>query len=199
MRKPKIISLLASIIVLLSIIVFYQFTYTTLHLSPEMCEISLDGVSPKYFCDNGGSGTWLEGKYLKAKTDADGCLIITLKKAVISEWKNTFVDLQILQCVCADRPEMGINVDYSRDFLSYMENAHTCGFEISENFTRVIDSPDDNTWYYPIIVPACARMQMFEGKSCSEIKVEYIEINESGEIINTVIFPDDADSFMSIK
>jgi hypothetical protein len=40
-------------------------------------------------------------------------------------------------------------------------------------------------------------MQVFEGKTCTEVKVEHIEINEKGEVIETFIFPDDIDAFES--
>jgi len=72
-----------------------------------------------------------------------------------------------------------------------MKNAHTCGYEISEDFTQIIESPEDNSWYYPFVNVACATMQVFEGKTCSEIKVEHIEIDENGEIIEKVVFPGD--------
>ena len=167
---------------------------TTLHLSQMMCEASLNGITPKRFCETKGQNTFLEGRYLRAEVDSDGCLILVLKDEVISEWKNTFTDLQILQCVLKDTRDIGVIIDYSKDFMGYMEDAHTCGFEISEDFSKVIDSPEDNSWYYPFIVSACLKMQMFEGKLCSEIKVEYIEINIYGEIIETTIITDNAEN-----
>ena len=134
-----------------------------------------------------------------AMTDRDGCLIIILKNEVISEWKNTFTDLQVLQCVLKDARDIGITIDYSKDFMDYMKDAHTCGFDISDDFTKIIDSPEDNSWYYPFIMSACARMQMFEGKTCSEIRVEYIEINSNGEIISKIILLDEENLFENIE
>ena len=75
--------------------------------------------------------------------------------------------------------------------MDYMKDAYTCGFEISDDFTKVIDSPEDNSWYYPFILPACAQMQMLSGKTCQEITVEYIEIDGEGEIISTIIYPEE--------
>lgn len=191
-KAIKIISISFFIILILviAIIIYCRFTYSTLHISPTLCENSLGGISPDDFCQNRGRNTWLEGKYLFAKVDKDGCLIVTLKRKVISEWKNTFTDLQILQCVLDDR-DIGITIDYEKDFMDYMKDAHTCGFEISSDFTRVVDSPDDNSWYFPFITMACARMQMFEGKSCSEVRVEYIELGSNGEVINLIVYPND--------
>lgn len=164
---------------------------TTLHISPTMCEFMLYGVTPTDFFDSQGKGTFLENKYLQAQVDNDGCLILTLKNETISEWKNTFTALQVLQCVFGDARNIGITIDYSKDFMHYMEDAHTCGYEISEDYTKVIESPEDNSWYFPIINAACAIMQVFEGKTCKEVRVEHIEINDQGEVIETFIFPDD--------
>ena len=132
-KKIICISLITFIIVIfiVSIILYYRFTYSTLHLSPELCENCLNGISPSDFCETKGKGTWLENKYLFAKIDADGCLLITLKNNVISDWKNTFTTLQILQCVLGEDRDIGITIDYSLDFMDYMKDAYTCGFEIS--------------------------------------------------------------------
>lgn len=164
---------------------------TTLHISPTLCEPMLEGMTPAIFCDTEGRGTFLEGKYLQAFVDNDGCLILTLKNQIINEWKNTFLDLQVLQCVLGDSRDIGVTIDYSKDFMDYMKDAHTCGFEISEDFTKIVASPDDNHWYYPLITLACASQQVFEGKNCTETRVTYVDINDAGEIIETTVFPDD--------
>ena len=77
--------------------------------------------------------------------------------------------------------------------MGYMKDAHTCGFEISDDFTRVIESPEDNSWYFPFTTSACAKMQVFEGKICTEIKVEHIETDAEGKVIDIFIFPDDSE------
>lgn len=163
---------------------------TTLHIPPTLCESMLAGVTPAGFCDTEGQGTFLEKKFLQAHVDDDGCLILTLERDIINEWKNTFVAMQVLQCVLGDSRDIGITIDYSKDFMDYMEDAHTCGFEISEDFTKIVASPDDNHWYYPLITWACAMQQIFEEKICTEIKVTYVDVNDDGEVISTTIFPD---------
>lgn len=197
MIKKSILSILLSILsmtMLFSSCNREEFAdQTTLHISPVLCEAMLYGITPTEFCNSTGEGTFLEGKYLQAHVDNDGCLILTLKNETISEWKNTFTDLQILQCVLGQSRDIGITIDYSKDFMDYMKNAHTCGYEISEDFTKVIESPEDNSWYFPFTTLACATMQVFEGKICTDIKVEHIEINDKGEVIETFIFPDDSD------
>ena len=176
--------------VLLSVFVCYYFkrNYSILHLSPSMCEISLNGVSPETFCRSKGAGTWIEGKYLFANVDNDGCLILAVKNDVISAWKSTYLELQILQCVIGSSRDIGVTVDYSMDFMSLMENADTCGYEISEDFSKVVHSPGDNHWYFPFIVTGCATMQMFDGETCSENYVEFTEIDENGKIVEKIVF-----------
>lgn len=183
----------------LILMVFLRVNYTMLHLSPIVCEMSLEGTSPDVFCETRGEGTWLEGKYLFARVDAEGCLILILSEEVITQWKNTFVELHVLQCVLGDTCDIGIDLDYSKDFLDYMKDADTCGYEISEDYTKVIESPEDNGWYYPLIMPACVKMQMFEGKKCSEIKVKFLEVDENGEIVQRVIYPKDIESSTSLN
>ena len=191
-------SLLSILLSLLLIITLFSSCHkeeitnqTTLHISPTLCESMLEGMTPTRFCDTEGQGTFLEKKFLQAYIDDDGCLILTLENNIINEWKNTFVVMQVLQCVLGDSRDIGITIDYSKDFMDYMEDAHTCGFEISEDFTKIIASPDDNHWYYPLITLACATQQVFEGKSCTEVKVTYVDVNDDGEVISTTIFPDD--------
>jgi hypothetical protein len=152
--------------------------------------MSLAGVSPKEFCDTKGENTWLKGKYLFARIDDDGCLILTLKNQVLSEWKNTFFELHVLQCVLGDSRNIGIELYYSKDFMDYMLDADTCGYEISEDYTLVVESYDDNGWYYPVIIPACIKMQMLEGKKCSDITVEFIELDSDGNIVEKIVYPE---------
>lgn len=167
---------------------------TTLHIPPILCEPMLGGITPTEFCNVKGKGTFLEGKHLQAHVDDDGCLILTLESETISEWKNTFFDLQVLQCVLGESRDIGITIDYSKDFMDFMKDAHTCGYEISEDFTKVIESPEDNSWYFPFTTLACAKMQVFEGKTCEKIKVEHTEIDTNGKVIDIFVFPDDSDT-----
>lgn len=191
-----IISILVYLVFVLLIVslgyIYFSRNYTTLHLSPAMCSLSLNGTMPDTFCETKGSGTWLEGEYLFARLDRDGCLIITLKNDAIAQWKNTFIDLQVLQCVLGEERGIGITVDYSMDFFHLMETADTCGFEISEDFSKIVESPEDNSWYFPFTIVACARMQMFEGKPCSEIYVEHTSIDEYGNVIETIVLDNQA-------
>lgn len=162
----------------------------TLHIPPQIGEYMFEGVTVETFYSSKGAGTFLENKYKDARIDSDGCLILTLKKETVSEWKNTFTVLQILQCVLGDTQDIGITVDYSKDFMDLMKDADTCGYEISKDFTKVVQSPEDNSWYFPFTTVSCALMQIFDGKSCTELRVEHIEIDKNGEVIETFVFPD---------
>ena len=93
-----------------------------------------------------------------------------------------------------DTRDIGITVDYSKDFMDFMKDAHTCGYEISEDFTTVIESPEDNSWYSPFIGVACTVMQIFEGKTCTQVKVVHMQVDENGEVFDTFIYPDDAEN-----
>ena len=166
----------------------------TLHMSPTMAEYMLAGVKANEFCESKGKGTFLENKYSQAYIDQDGCLILTLSAETISEWKNTFTVLQILQCVLGDTRDIGITVDYSKDFMDFMKDAHTCGYEISEDFTTVIESPEDNSWYFPFISVACTVMQIFEGKTCTQVKAVHMQVDENGEVFDIYTYPDDAEN-----
>lgn len=167
---------------------------SVVHISPSMCETMFSvSITPELFCASKGANTFLENKYSQAEIDEDGCLILTLNSNVITEWKNTFQCLHILQCVLGGTRDIGVTIDYSMDFMHLMEKAHLCGYEITDDFTKVVASPEDSEWYFPSITLACAVMQMFDGKPCSDVKVEFINIDENGDVIEKFIFPDDTE------
>lgn len=197
-RKSTLSFFMAIVLVLITILsscnTVNHADQSVVHLSPFMCGFMLKGITPEEFHETKGKNTILEGKYSHAEVDDDGCLILTLENKVISEWKNSFRVLHILQLVLGDSRDIGIIVDYSMEFMHLMEYAYSCGFEISDDFSRVIQSPGDNDWYYPSIVAACAQMQVFEGKTCSEVCVEFLKVDENGEVIETIIFPEDTEN-----
>ena len=191
--KKLIIGFLAIVIVAIVVLggLFFQ-NYTVLHIPPEPCGYMLQGTTPEDFVAQKGSDTWLEGKYLFSHVDEDGCLILVLPNRAIAEWKNSLLPLQVLQCVLANR-DLGVDVNYSLDFAHQMEYAETCGFEIADDYTKIVDGPGDNTFYFPLIMAACIEMQVFNGVPCSEIRVEYLEIDAEGKILDKVVFPDDVE------
>ena len=148
-------------------------------------------VTPESFCETKGAGTFLEHKYRSARIDEDGCLIIVLTKGIAAAWKNDLYYLHVLQCVLDDTKDIGITVDYSKDpsagFLDLMKNANTCGYEISDDFTKIIASPGDNVIYFLFMPLACLIMQAFEGKMCTDYIVEYIELDENGAVEKHIV------------
>lgn len=188
--KKLIIGFLAIVIVAIVVLggLFFQ-NYTVLHIPPEPCGYMLQGTTPEDFVAQKGSDTCLEDKYLFARVDEDGCLILVLPNRAIAEWKNSLLPLQVLQCVLANR-DLGVDVDYSLDFAHQMEYAETCGFEIADDYTKIVDGPGDNTFYFPLIMSACIEIQIFEGKDCEEIKVEYLRVDNNGDVLDRVLYPE---------
>ena len=188
--KKLIIGFLAIVIVAIVVLggLFFQ-NYTVLHIPPEPCGYMLQGTTPEDFVAKKGAGTCLEGKFLYANVDEDGCLILVLPNRAIAEWKNSLLPLQVLQCVLANR-DLGVDVNYSLDFAHHMEYAETCGFEIADDYTKIVDGPGDNTFYFPLIMSACIEMQIFEGKDCEEIKVEYLRVDNNGDVLDRVLYPE---------
>lgn len=170
---------------------------TTLHLSPTVCEATFNKTTPKEFCKNKGKGTYIYENYISAKVDDDGCLILIVKNDVISAWKNSLYPMQVLQCVLGDSRDIGVVVDYSKESelsgfmnFSFMKGAGDCGLEISDDFTKVIARPGSDKTYAMFVMPSCILVQMFEGKTCKETRVEFIELDKNGEITNRTVLPD---------
>ena len=165
-----------------------------LHLPQSVCEVMLGGLSADEFCETDGKDTLIEGQYTYEFTHGNGCLVLILKTEIADWWKNHFFNLQVLQAVLSDHVDIGVTVDYSNDFLGFKESADSCGYEISEDCTKIVESSDDNDWFFPIIMPACIKMQVFEEKSCKDIKVEFIKLDVNGEMIDRVLFPEITES-----
>lgn len=165
---------------------------TTLHLSPTVCEATFNKTTPKEFCKNKGKGTYIYKNYISAKVDDDGCLILIVKNDVISAWKNSLYPMQVLQCVLGDSRDIGVVVDYSKEseLSGFMKGAGDCGLEISDDFTKVIARPGSDKTYAMFVMPSCILVQMFEGKTCKETRVEFIELDKNGEITNRTVLPD---------
>lgn len=168
--------------------------YKKLQLSPLVCNLSLNGVSPEEFCETDGGETPLKGKfYYTSRVDKDGNLLLRVHEDTIREWKSGLFTMQVLQRVLGETRDIGVELKaldtFSKDRLPYIEGAATCGFEISEDFTQVIQSSDDDPMYSNILISACLQMQMFEGKESSATKVEYIVLDVDGNETEKTVFP----------
>ena len=80
----------------------------------------------------------------------------------------------------------GVDIDWSEDFLNAKRDVKDCGVEISEDYSLIIQGPDDDGSFYTFLLPACIYMQIFEGKQVDEIKVTCVEVDESGNVIDEI-------------
>ena len=63
------------------------------------------------------------------------------------------------------------------------------GIDISEDFTLITQGPGDDGSFYPYLVGACIRMQIFNGKQIENITVTYIEVDSNGNIVDKITWP----------
>jgi len=187
---------IAAIMIILSVAVIGILKapdYNTFKLSPLVCKYMLK-VTPEEFVDCSGEGTKIAYGYTYAKVDRNGNLFLVLTDEELSYWKNSRFDLQVLQKVIGEERSIGIDIIPPQDSISkiFYDDADTaCGFEISNDYTKIIAGPGDDKSYFVFIPSACIAVQFFDGKPSDEIKVEYIEVNESQEVINMFTWPDD--------
>ncbi len=187
---------IAAIMIILSVAVIGILKapdYNTFKLSPLVCKYMLK-VTPEEFVDCSGEGTKIAYGYTYAKVDRNGNLFLVLTDEELSYWKNSRFDLQVLQKVIGEERSIGIDIIPPQDSISkiFYDDADTaCGFEISNDYTKIIAGPGDDKSYFALIPSACIAVQFFDGKPSDEIKVEYIEVNESQEVINMFTWPDD--------
>ena len=194
-NKDKALILLGIILLValfIGFIICYIQNCNRIVIDSNRCQ-SMFEMSPKDFCKNKGEGTDLYDGYTFAKVDKDGYLILLLSDKELKEWKNNCLDLQILQAVLGDTRDIGVEISISEeDFIvgSFLEYADKCGWEISEDYKKVILSPDDMISFFPPIMSACRTMQMMNGTPTDEIRIEYIKVDETGKVIEKTIYPD---------
>ena len=194
--KNKIFIILAIIIFAILIIcvgvVLHFSNCNKIVIDPNYCQNMFE-MSPYDFLITRGQGTSLADGYTFARVDEAGYLILLLSDKELKEWKNNCLDLQILQAVLGDTRDIGVEISISEeDFIvgSFLEYADKCGWEISEDYKKVILSPDDMISFFPPIMSACRTMQMMNGTPTDEIRIEYIKVDETGKVIEKTIYPD---------
>ncbi len=189
MKKSKflfVIVVLVGLSVILS--VFLMTNYSRYKLSPEFLKMWVD-LSPEEFITNKADVY----PFTYAKIDEEGNLILWLSKDNIAAWKNNSSSMQVLQRVLGEDRDIGVQIIEPEDTImkELYENAHLCGLEVSEDYTKIYESPDDNPRYFGATISGCILMQLLEGKDCDQISVEYTILNEKGEITRYIIWPDD--------
>ena len=193
--KKKVLCVVGFIIIIIAIcLILLNMNYTTYKLSPSVCNVIL-GVTPSNFVDNQGQDTLLKNGYTYAKIDKDGNLILILSKSEENAWKSRIFTLAILDTIWGEKSNLGVEfIGPQDDFEKTLFDAVvSCGLELSQDYTMVVAESKDNTLYYPWFINMGVTMQVFEGVPSEEIRVEYIEYNQNGKIVNHVVWPDDAD------
>lgn len=194
-NKDKALILLGIILLValfIGFIICYIQNCNRIVIDSNRCQ-SMFEMSPKDFCKNKGEGTALYNGYTFAKVDKDGYLILFLSNSELKEWKNKLVGLQILQAVLGDARDIGVEISISEDdFIvgSLLKYTDKCGYEISEDYKKVIVSPDDMISFFPFIMSACEMMQIMNGTPTDQTQIEYIKVDLNGNIIEKTIWQD---------
>lgn len=160
-------------------------------LSYRVCETAL-GVDPQTFCSNRGQGTALENGYTNATVTADNVLVLQLTDAQLDEWRNSNSSLQILQKMLGEEKQIVSKIIPQTGLIYgtlYEDADVACGFEISDDYSKVIAGPGDDKSYKLVIPRACFMMQLLAGTPSDEISVEYLEVNAEGIVTEHMFLP----------
>ncbi len=145
--------------------------------------------SAESFCQNKGADTVLYGRYTYAKANKDGSLTLVVDNETLRIWKSCDLLLQILESLLEEEGRSaGVDIDWSDDFLDHKKLVKSCGIEISEDYSLLIEEPEDNAVFFPSLTAACVIMQIFEGKQVGEVYVRYIEVDEFGNIVDEIVW-----------
>ena len=145
--------------------------------------------SAESFCQNKGANTVLYDRYTYAKANKDGSLTLVVDNETLRIWKSREWFLQILESLLEEEGRSaGVDIDWSDDFLSTKKLAKSCGIEISEDYSLITESPGDDAGFFPFLTAACVIMQIFDGKQIGEVNVRYIEVDESGNIVDEIVW-----------
>lgn len=160
-------------------------------LSTKICK-TIFGVDSKDFYNTKGKNTLLENGYTKVELTEDDVLILHLTEAQVDSWRNSNVSLQILQKILGADKKIVSQIIAPTDPLYsifYIDADTQCGFEISDDFSKIVAGPGDDKTYWLVIPPACLMMQVLQGKPSEEISVEYFEYNSEGDLTSHAFFP----------
>ena len=201
-KKKKLLILVpivATVLIMISLFILifclhFDKNYTTVTIDSKQCQLLFD-VSPQEFCQSKGRGTQIENGYTYAMVDRDGYLKLILSEKQISNWKNQLFALQVMQLVLGDEKDIGVDVTIKEDDLvvgTYVTYADKCGLTVSDDFKKIIGEPIVQPLFVLSLMQACIYLQLLDGIPSDEIHVEYYQYNETGEIIDQLIWPDDA-------
>lgn len=163
-------------------------------LSPLVAK-AFTGNDPETFCSTDGADTTLDGMFICAKVKKSGDLVLVMTDQQIEDWKNGNFYMQVLQKIVGSERQIVTEIIPPADPISQIiyEQADTvCGYEISEDYTRVYAGPEDSKIiYFPLIPHPCLAMQILSGKPSDEISYTFIEYDEEGNIVEQYVWPDD--------
>jgi len=160
-------------------------------LSDKICQ-TVFGIDPQTFCEKNGKDTLLENGFTSAMVTSDDTLVLQLTNIQSGNWRNSEVSLQILQKILGSEKEIVSKIIPPTDsfYGAFYENADTaCGFEISDDYSKVTAGPGDDKSYQLIVSRACLLMQVFKGIPSDNISVEYIELDSEGVVTNRIFLP----------
>ena len=166
--------------------------YHTFTFSKETIKVifSENVESAESFCKTLGYNTPLYGKYKSTHANDDGSLTIVVDDKALREWKSSNWSLQVLQSLLEEKNiDIGVDIDWSDDYLDTKKAIKNSGIDISEDFTLITQGPEDDGSFYPYLVGACIRMQIFNGKQIENITVTYIEVDSNGNIVDKITWP----------
>ena len=159
-------------------------------LSSKICQTAF-GVDSATFYKTKGKDTLLERGYTSATLTTDDVLVLQLTDAQLEQWRNSDVYLQILQKILGEEKKIVSQINPPTDpvFGILYDGADTCGYEISDDYSKIVAGPGDDKSYKLVIPQACFMVQVLAGKASEEISVEYLEINEEGVITEHIFIP----------
>ena len=113
-------------------------------LSPLVAK-AFTGNDPETFCSTDGADTTLDGMFTYAQVKKNGDLILVMTDQQIEDWKNGNFYLQLLQKIFGSERQIVTEVIPPTNpfFEMVYKGADTvvCGYEISEDYTRVYADP----------------------------------------------------------
>ena len=212
--KIRSLALFVALILLLSL-VFSScgsaiFPYNVYVLSPDVCGVVLSSeITPQIFVETSGADTALYGNYTYARVTQKGELLLVLSNEERDQWKQSDFGLRILATLWEGKRDIGVTpFDLENDFLGdpmselekiLYKGALESGLEISDDYRQVIAEPGDDTVFFPWFIHMGVMMQLTNGVPSDQIRVEYIEYGENGEVTERVVWPDDADETGNIS
>ena len=105
--------------------------------------------------------------------------------------------MQILQKILGKEKEIVSKIIVPTDpiYGTLYEDADVhCGFEISDDYSKIIAGPGDDKSYSLIVPNACLLMQVLQGVPSDKISVEYLEIDSNSRVTKRMCWP----TYMSI-